>query len=223
MRAPARKNRLPALAALAAAALAGVVLLVVIGSRPPAPDLTPEPPAGPAAAGADTPGFTPQAERPGLSGDTGGADPAAGAEVDPGDESGNEYPVDLERLRARIPDNLYWRLGAPTKDPAALQARAEEEQRWNQLYGKVLSGTASEEEIRSYYDHRRQLSRDYVDFARLVLQEYPGELPERDRGLYEMSIEMHTTRLAEIPRQIEEALARKQEQDRRREEWRRGQ
>jgi hypothetical protein len=87
----------------------------------------------------------------------------------------------------------------------------------------VLSGTASEEEIRRYYDHRRQLSRDYVDFARLVLEEYPDELPERDRGLYEMSIEMHTTRLAEIPGQIEEARARKQDQDRRREEWRRGQ
>jgi hypothetical protein len=56
-----------------------------------------------------------------------------------------------------------------------------------------------------------------------VLQEYPGKLPERDRGLYEISIEMHATRLAEIPRQIEEALARKQGQDRRREEWQRGQ
>jgi hypothetical protein len=217
MRAHARKNRLPALAALAAAALAAVVLAILLRGRPPAAD--------PAPAGADTAGFTPRAERPSLAGDTGGAESAAGmgAEVDPGDESGNEYPVDLERLRARIPDNLYWRLGAPTRDPQVLQARAEEEQRWNQVYGKVLSGTASEEEIQRYYDHRRQLSHDYVDFARLVLQEYPGELPERDRGLYEMSIEMHTTRLAEIPGQIEEARARKQDQDRRREEWRRGQ
>jgi hypothetical protein len=224
MRAQARKNRLPALAALAAAALATVVLVVVFRGQPPAADPAPEPNTGPAA-GADTSAFTPHAERPGLAGGTGSAGSAAGAaaEVDPGDESGNEYPVDLERLRARIPDNLYWLLGAPIEDPQALQARAEEEQRWNQLYGKVLSGTASEEEIQRYYDHRRQLSRDYIEFARLVLQEYPDELPERDRGLYELSIEMHTTRLAEIPRQIEEALARKQDQDRRRDEWQRSQ
>jgi hypothetical protein len=217
MRAPARSNRLPWLAALAAAALAAVLLVAVLRGQPRAPDPT----TGPAPAGADTTGFTPQGERPSLAG-TGSADTsaAAGAEADPGDESGNEYPVDIERLRARIPDNLYWRMGAPTKDPRALQARAEEEQRWNQLYGKVLSGTASEAEIRGYYDHRSQLSRDYIDFARLVMEEYPDALPERDRGLYQMSIEMHTTRLAEIPRQIEEALTRKQDQDRRREEWR---
>jgi hypothetical protein len=130
MRAHARKNRLPALAALAATAL-----VVVFRGRP-------------------RPARTPRTSGR-RAGDTGGADPAEAAAVDPGDESGNEYPVDLERLRARISDNLYWRLGAPSKDPQVLQARAEEEQRWNQLYGKVLSGTASEEEIRRYYDHRR--------------------------------------------------------------------
>lgn len=210
-----RPNRLPWLAALLAAALATIALVVFLRSDPPAADQAAAPPAP-----ADSPSATLSGERPGLPADP-GADPLAAA--DPGDETGNEYPVDLERLRARIPDNLYWRLGAPTKDPQALAARAEEEKRWNELYGKVLSGTASEEEIRRYYDHRRQLSEDYVAFARLVLAEYPDELPERDRGLYELSIEMHTSRLAEIPRKIEEALARKQEQDRKREEWRRSQ
>jgi hypothetical protein len=211
----ARPSRLPWLAALIAAALATIALVVFLRSDPPVADQAARPPAP-----ADSPGATLPGERPGLPADP-GDDPAAAA--DPGDESGNEYPVDLERLRARIPDNLYWRLGSPTKDPQVLAARAEEEQRWNELYGKVLSGTASEEEIQRYYDHRRKLSEDYVAFARLVLQEYPDELPERDRGLYELSIEMHTSRLAEIPHKIEEALARKQEQDRRREEWRRSQ
>jgi hypothetical protein len=221
MGAPARSNRLPWLAALAAAALAAIVLVVFLRGEPPAADGAAGP--APAPPGAGTSGFTPQAERPGLASDNPSADPAAPPGSDPADQSGNEYPVDLERLRARIPDNLYWRLDAPTQDPQVLQMRAEEEKRWNDLYGKVLSGTASEEEIRRYYDHRRRLSEDYVAFARLVLQEYPAELPERDRGLFQMSIEMHTTRLAEIPRQIEEALARKQTQDQRREEWRRSQ
>ena len=227
MRAPARSNRLPWLAALASAALAASVSVAIIRGKAPAADQAPD--VAPPPANADTSGFTRQAERPGLAAgtadtaDTVARGAAGSEEADPGDESGNEYPVDLERLRARIPNNLYWLMGAPTKDPGALQARAEAEQRWNQLFGKVQSGTASEEEIQRYYDHRRQLSQDYIEMARLVLQEYAGELPERDRGLYELSIEMHTTRLAEIPRQIEDALARKQDQDRRREEWRRSQ
>jgi hypothetical protein len=211
-----RPSRLPWLAALIAAALATIALVVFLRSDPPAADQT----AGPTPA-PESPGPAHRGERPGLSADPGVVPGVApGEAADPGDESGNEYPVDLERLRARIPDNLYWRLGAPTKDPQVLQARAAEEQRWNELYGKVQSGTASEEEIQRYYDHRRKLSEDYLAFARLVLQEYGDELPERDRGLYDLSIEMHTSRLAEIPGKIDEARARKQEQDRRREEWR---
>ena len=217
MRAHARSNRLPWLVALAAAALVTIVVMVWRRGEPPADEA-----AAPAPA-ADSSAFTPHGEQPGLPAAAPDADPTAPPGADPDDRRGNEYPVDLERLRARIPDNVYWRMGAPTTDPQALQVRAEEEQRWNQLYGKVLSGTASEDELRRYYDHRRRLSEDYIALARLVLQEYTAELPERDRGLYQLSIEMHTTRLAEIPRQIDDALARKQTQEQRREEWRRSQ
>jgi len=133
-----------------------------------------------------------------------------------------EYPVDLERLRARLPDNLYWKLGAPTEDPEVLQMRAEEEQRWNELFGKVQSNTATEEEIRRYYDHRRKLSEDYLEFAALVLQEHGARLSERDRGLYELSVKLHSSRLDEIQRQVDDALARRREHEQRRETWRNG-
>jgi hypothetical protein len=129
------------------------------------------------------------------------------------------YPLNLERLRAEIPDNLYWRLGVPTRDPQVLQQRAEEEHIWNELFGKVQSNTASEEEIRRYYEHRRRLSEDYIQFSSLVLQEYGDQLPERDRDLYELSLQLHRTRLGEIPRQIEDALARKRAHDAERQEW----
>ncbi|WP_248913842.1 hypothetical protein [Polyangium aurulentum] len=152
-------------------------------------------------------------------GDDAGAAPEAQASAAPpsGDEA--RYPVDLEHLRALLPDNLYFRLGAPTDDPATLQARAEEERRWNDLYGKIQSNTATEEEIRSYYDHRRELSEDYVEFASVVLEEYEDKLPERDRGLYELSIKMHKKRLEELPRNLEDALSRRVAQEKRREEW----
>ncbi|QRK14170.1 hypothetical protein JQX13_49380 [Archangium violaceum] len=129
------------------------------------------------------------------------------------------HPVDLAKLRERLPDNLYWELSAPTKDPQVLQKRAEEGLRWNELYGKVQSNTASEEEIHQYYEHRRRVSEDAIAFASQVLQEYGDQLPEQERGLYELSIRMHRTRLDELPRQTEDALARKRTQDQRRKEW----
>ncbi|MCC6556575.1 MAG: hypothetical protein IT372_26750 [Polyangiaceae bacterium] len=197
-----------------AASLAGAVLLFGRTGSAPVPARAPAPaaPRPPAAAPLDAPraarGAAPRAD-PG--------DDATGADPDPA--SGGEYPVDLEALRARMPDNLYWLLGAPTDDPMVLQQRAEEEVRWNELFGKVQSGTASEEEIADYYDHRQRLSEDYLAFATAVLEEHRDDLPERDVGLYELSRDLHRKRLAEIPRQLEAALARKKEQDERRAAW----
>jgi hypothetical protein len=148
------------------------------------------------------------------------ADPAPPGEADPAYVAGGAYPVDLAHLRARLPNNLYWRFGEPTQDPQTLQMRAEEELRWNELYGKIQSNTASEEEIHRYYDHRQKLSEDYIEFASLVLQEYKAKLPERDQGLYELSIKLHRTRLSEIPQKTDDALTRKHASDQRREEWR---
>jgi hypothetical protein len=135
------------------------------------------------------------------------------------EEPRTEYPVKMEELRARLPDNLYWEMDAPTKDPQVLQKRAEAQRKWNELFGKVQSGDASEEEIHRYYDYRRKLSEDYIAVANLMLTEGGDKLPERDRGLLELSIRMHQDRLKAVPRQVEEALARKQLQDQRREEW----
>jgi hypothetical protein len=127
--------------------------------------------------------------------------------------------VNLERLRAEIPRNRYWVDSAPTDDPDVVKGREEEAAGWNQLYGKVLSGTASDDEIRAWIDHRRRVSEDAIEFAGRVLAEHGSELPERDRGLLELAIDMHRTRLAELPRQESEARARKAEQDRRRAAW----
>lgn len=228
MGAPSRSKRLPWVAAIAAFVLIDVVIVVLVMNHwysdlaadqamedgETAPD---EPSAGAAPPSA-------RALPPSLAtGDAGAVSvPEGMTQPRRKGADGNEYPVDLAYLRARIPDNLYWRLGQPTQDPELLRQRAEEEKRWNDLFGKVQSNTASEEEVHRYYDHRRQLSEDYLELARLVLEEYGDELPERDRGMYELSIEMHGSRLAEIPRQLEDALARKRAHDQRRDDWRQG-
>ena len=131
----------------------------------------------------------------------------------------DKYPVDLDELRSRLPGNAYWQLGAPTEDREELRERADHAHRMNDLYGKVLSGTGSDEEIRRYYDERRRISEDYIQLSALVLSEAGDRLPERDRGLYQLTIQMHRDRLAAIPREIDQAFARKKEQDRKREDW----
>lgn len=213
--------------AVGAAALLGILLIVFTRGEPPA-----APASEPAAA---DPSATPASPRPTIADPTTSpgspgspSSPDSPDSIDTSDltsdlppgEQGNEHPVDLARLREQIPDNLYWRLDAPTQDGQILQARAEEKQRWNALFGKVQSGTATEEEMQQYFAHRRQLSEDYIEFATLVLAEYGTQLPEQERGMYELSIRMHNTRLGEIPRQLEQARERKALQDRRREEWR---
>lgn len=118
-----------------------------------------------------------------------------------------------------MPDNLYWQLGVPTEDPDILSRRQEEEQRMNDLLGKVQSGTASEEEIHRYYERRRRISEDYLAFTNKVLEDYEDQLSDEDRGLYRLSAGMHRARLEEIPRKVADALSRKELQDRRRQEW----
>jgi hypothetical protein len=127
--------------------------------------------------------------------------------------------VDLDALRREIPDNLYWEMGAPTDDPDVLEERARERARWNDAWGRVLSGNATEEEIHAYFDHRHRLSTDYLAFASLLLDRHREVLPERDVGLLELSVRMHHKRLQELPRDLAEALERKERQDALREAW----
>ncbi len=200
------------------------VLFAVMGGEPspevaPSPQVAAAPPAQPSSPSPVPP--------PGVAAPSGGEVEALDRFLlaTPPDESGaeprSEHPLKLEELRARLPDNLYWKLDAPTQDPRVLQQRAEERRKWNELLGKVQAGEASEEEIHRYYDHRRQRSEDHIEVATLMLTEYGERLSESERGLIELSIRMHRDRLKEVPRQTEEALARKQLQDKRREEWRR--
>ena len=125
--------------------------------------------------------------------------------------------IDLDALRSSLPDNRYWKSGAPTDDPAVLEARAENARAENELYGKVLSGTGADDEIDAYYAERRLLLEDYAALARAVLLE-PG-LSERDRGLFELALRMDEDRLAALPGELDAARARKTLQDQRRAAW----
>ncbi|RKG98067.1 hypothetical protein [Corallococcus carmarthensis] len=148
---------------------------------------------------------------------------AATAQVQaaPEEESG-PYPVDLEALRAKLPGNLYWEMDAPTKDPEELRRREAVKAKWNTLFGKVQANEASEEEVHQYYEHRRQVSEDAITFATTMLKDYGDKLPSEHRGLLELSVNMHRTRLAELPRQETDALARREAHAQRQREWRAG-
>lgn len=118
------------------------------------------------------------------------------------------YPVDLEALRAKIPDNLYWELGAPTSDVEVAKRRAERARLSNEAYGRIQANEATEAQIRDYYTDKRRISTDYLELATLVLKEQGDNLPERDRGLFEFSANLHRERLTQIDRDQRDALER---------------
>jgi hypothetical protein len=136
-----------------------------------------------------------------ISGSAATADPIAAAPP---------YPVKLDALRAQIPDNRYWSLGAPTSDPAVAKLRAARAEQDNRDLGRITANEATPEQIRTYYAERRAISKDYLELAELVLKQIDA-LPERDRGMFELSANLHRARLQQIDRDQTDALTRIQE------------
>jgi hypothetical protein len=145
--------------------------------------------------------------------------PAPAAEPTEEEPGGSWDFVDLEEVRRALPHNLYWEQAMPTDNERVLRQREDDRARWNVEYGKVLSGNATLAEIEAYYAHRQRLSADYVEFVSYVLDHYQDEIPERDVGLLELARRLHLARLEEIPKRIQEATLRKQQQDEAREAW----
>lgn len=127
--------------------------------------------------------------------------------------------VNMEAVRAALPDNLYWQMSTPTTDEAVIEERALERARWNVEYGKVLSGTGTEEEIRGYYDYKSRLSADYVELVTHLLDNYGEDIPDRDVSFLQLARRLHLARLEEVPRKLEEAFERKRAQDAARAAW----
>lgn len=118
------------------------------------------------------------------------------------------YPIQLERLRGKIPDNRYWELDAPTSDVEVAKARAAKAKARNDLLGRITANEASPEEVRAYYEERRRISNDYLELALRVLNGEAGEVSERDRGMFELTANLHRARLKQVDRDQSDALAR---------------
>ena len=203
---PGRARSLLAAAALAAAAIAVFAIFRARPAAPPAPSAPPTAVAQPPAADPPPVAAAPPAA-PTPDGDAAAFDPRTWD------------AVDMNAVREALPENLYWELGFPTDDLRVQREREEQAELWNVEYGKVLSGTGTDEEIRAYFAHRQRVSSDYAELATYVLDHYEKSLPERDVALLELARRLHLARLEEIPRRLEEGYARKRAQDEARAEW----
>jgi hypothetical protein len=213
------------------AIIAGSVLLLAGGivmrwraAGEPAPRPRAVPPAGPSAVSAvskeSAPDGTPAADRPagaptGQEGAVGQEDPLADDPV----SHGTWEALDLNAVRAAMPNNIYWAMAAPTKDPDLLKWREDERDRWNVEYGKVLSNTATAEEIDAYFAERKRLSDDYLEFVVHVLTNYSGAIPREGVSMLKLAGELHAARLEEMPRQQAEAHARREAHEAARRAW----
>jgi hypothetical protein len=210
------------IAIIAASALLLLIGLVGRWRSGDAPPSHPAPAAAPAA-----PQPAPAGVRPdrGSSGENATApqarrgEPDADPFADDQASHGTWEALDLDAVRAALPNNLYWKMAAPTKDPELLRWREEERARWNVEYGKVLSNTATDEEIDAYFAGRKRLSDDYLEFVVHVLTNYGGAIPREGVALLKLAGEMHAARLEELPRQIAEAHARREAHEAARRAW----
>ena len=211
----------------AIAIIAGSVLLLIVGliwtrrsSDPPAaaPRPAAAPPQGaPAKTGpVDDASPAPQsAAAPRVKRAEPDGDPFADGQA----ARGTWEALDMEAVRAAMPDNTYWKMAAPTQDPELIKWREEERARWNVEYGKVLSNTATAEEIDTYFAERKRLSDDYLEFVVYVLANYGNAIPREGAALLKLAGEMHALRLEEMPRQMAEAHARREAHDAARRAW----
>lgn len=202
--------------------LAGLALVMFVfsGSQPPPPSKPVEPPEAPPAA--EAPPF-PNAESRSRADRPSTRSQLADTEPVPYIEGLVWGDIDLREARELMPDNLYWKFGSPTKDPAVLEEREQERRRRNEEYGKVLAGDANEDQVRAYYDYRTALSSDYLEFAEFMSRRFRDTLADEMKGLLDLSIKMHSMRLAQMPAEMETAIERSREHEKIREQWRRQQ
>jgi hypothetical protein len=162
-------------------------------------------------------------------------DPAAAPSVEPASEApaptapgpgdtASELPpglgaVDLEAVRAALPDNLYWETSAPTQDSRVLEERDRQKAFRNEQFGRIQSGEASDAEILDYYDYRQRASTDYVAFTDYLLEHHGSDLTDQDLTLLHLARRLQLARLAEIPKRIQEARERHAAQDEARRVW----
>lgn len=206
-----RSRLLLGLTLLAVAVAGGVALRAALRGRAPQAPAAAAPPAAP------EPGLpTALSEEPAAL-PPGDELARADAESEPFEETWSH--VDLEAVRSELPDNTYWQRSAPTQDPRVLREREEERERRNELYGKVLSGTGSEDDVRRYYADRQRFSTDAIQLVDTLLEHHAEGLTERDQQFLGIARRLHLARLQEIPRRLEEGLERKRAQDEARAAW----
>ncbi len=205
------------MAVLGGLALVGLAVFLMQSGRGKAP--TEAPKAAEVAAAKEQPSVPPARSR---REERGASAPAPQEEV-PYIEGMVWGDLDLREAKALMPDNIYWQQGAPTKDPAELARREEEKKRRNEEYGRVLAGDANESEIRSYYDYKKRVSEDYLEFSEFMARRYRDSDHKEMVGMLDLATKMHAEKLKQLSAELEDALARAREREKIREDWRRQQ
>jgi hypothetical protein len=127
--------------------------------------------------------------------------------------------IDLREAKALMPDNIYWQRGAPTKDPAELERREAERKRRNEEYGRVIAGDASEDEVRKYYDDKRRVSQDYLEFSEFMARRYRNSDNKEFVGMLELAMKMHAEKLAQLDEELERSLEHARQREKARQDW----
>lgn len=125
--------------------------------------------------------------------------------VGSGDSSGAPpFAPDMDRLRDELPGNL----AIPPRDKNERWMRDEAKKSRNELFGRISSNIASDDEVHSYYDEQALLTRDSIAMLEWILKEHEEEMGERDLSRHHFLLDQFKKRLAAIPDREARALTR---------------
>ncbi|WP_236893172.1 DUF1461 domain-containing protein [Desulfoluna limicola] len=114
------------------------------------------------------------------------------------------FTPDMDRLREELPGNL----AIPPRDKDERWMRDEAKKSRNELFGRISSNIASDEEVHSYYDEQTLLTRDSIAMLEWILKEHEEEMGERDLARHHFLLDQFKKRLAAIPDRQARALKR---------------
>ena len=114
------------------------------------------------------------------------------------------FSPDLEAMRKALPGNQ----AIPAVDENEKWIRKEADKARRELYGRISSNVATDEEVNAYYYEQETLAQDSIAMLKWILDNHSHEMGKDDLARHTFLLEQFKKRLKAIPVRKERAMTR---------------
>ena len=114
------------------------------------------------------------------------------------------FSPDLEAMRKALPGNQ----AIPAVDENEKWIRKEADKARRELYGRISSNVATDEEVNAYYYEQETLAQDSIAMLKWILDNHAHEMGKDDLARHTFLLEQFKKRLKAIPVRKERAMTR---------------